>query len=119
MQRPVASGAAARAGPAAAPAPKRHNSVDLYAAELAAEPMTACVVGASGFLGSHIVSRLLAGGHTVHGTTRDVGDTKRTAHLRELPGAAERLRLFQVSCCSTATSGKSGTWVLTPLLCAG
>ncbi len=37
--------------------------------------------------------RLLAAGHTVHGTVRDVA--KATAELSVLPGASERLKLFK------------------------
>lgn len=40
-----------------------------------------CVTGASGFVGSHIVDRLLAKGHRVRGTVRDPNDREKTAHL--------------------------------------
>lgn len=52
-----------------------------------------CVTGASGFIGSHIVEQLLAGGHRVRGTVRDPSSEKATAHLRALPGAGDRLEL--------------------------
>lgn len=53
------------------------------------------VTGASGFIASHIVARLLAGGYRVRGTVRDPDNAKDTAHLRALPGAAERLELVR------------------------
>lgn len=43
----------------------------------------------------HIVKLLLARGYRVHGTCRDPGNAQACSHLRALPGAAERLRLFQ------------------------
>jgi nucleoside-diphosphate-sugar epimerase len=42
-----------------------------------------------------IIRRLLAAGHEVHGTTRDLSRTHLLAPLYELEGAKERLRMFQ------------------------
>lgn len=56
-----------------------------------------CVTGASGFIASHVVQQLLGKGHRVHGTVRDPADEAKTAHLKALPGAAERLTLFQAN----------------------
>ncbi len=53
----------------------------------------ACVTGASGFIGSHIVARLLEEGFEVRGTVRDV-NAPRSGFLSDLPGA-ERLTLHQ------------------------
>ncbi|CAE8721458.1 unnamed protein product [Polarella glacialis] len=57
-------------------------------------PAAVCVTGASGFIASHIVRVGLERGYRVHGTVRDAKSAESTAHLRSLPGAAERLRLF-------------------------
>ncbi|MDQ3032580.1 MAG: SDR family oxidoreductase [Myxococcota bacterium] len=51
------------------------------------------VTGASGFIASHIVARLLEAGYRVRGTVRSPDSEKETAHLRSLPGASERLEL--------------------------
>lgn len=55
-----------------------------------------CVTGATGYVAGHIVKRLLAAGHTVHGTCRAPDDARSTEHLLALPGAKEgRLVLFR------------------------
>jgi nucleoside-diphosphate-sugar epimerase len=55
-----------------------------------------CVTGATGYVAGHIVKRLLAAGHTVHGTCRNPDDARATEHLLALPGAGEgRLALFR------------------------
>jgi dihydroflavonol-4-reductase len=59
------------------------------------EPVTEApvlVTGASGFIASHIVARLLASGYRVRGTVRDPS-SPRHAHLVALPGAEDRLEL--------------------------
>jgi dihydroflavonol-4-reductase len=50
------------------------------------------VSGANGFIASHTVAQLLAGGHNVVGTVRKPDDL-RNAHLRSLPGAEAQLEL--------------------------
>lgn len=60
-----------------------------------APPPPVCVTGASGFIASHVVAQLLAGGYRVRGTVRNLGKTKDYEHLKKLPGAAERLELVQ------------------------
>lgn len=67
-------------------------TVQLSRLEQTATPLTICVTGASGYIASAVVQRLLAAGHTVHGTVRDVA--KKTDHLLALDGASERLKLF-------------------------
>jgi dihydroflavonol-4-reductase len=51
------------------------------------------VTGANGFIASHIVEALLAGGYRVRGTVRSVA--KGTEHLRALSGAEQRLELVE------------------------
>ncbi|KAK4848545.1 hypothetical protein QYF36_014411 [Acer negundo] len=55
-----------------------------------------CVTGASGFLASWLVKRLLLAGYHVTGTVRDPGDDKKLAHLWKLEGAKERLQLAEI-----------------------
>lgn len=55
-----------------------------------------CVTGGSGFIGSWLVSLLLARGYTVHATLKDLNDEQETKHLKTLDGADTRLRLFQI-----------------------
>ncbi|XP_050262618.1 tetraketide alpha-pyrone reductase 1 [Quercus robur] len=54
-----------------------------------------CVTGASGFLASWLVKRLLLSGYHVTGTVRDPGNEKKLTHLLSLEGARERLRLVK------------------------
>ena len=54
---------------------------------------TVLISGASGFIASHTIERLLGAGFEVIGTVRRPDDMAATAHLRAMPGAAERLRL--------------------------
>ncbi|XP_058213822.1 tetraketide alpha-pyrone reductase 1-like [Rhododendron vialii] len=52
-----------------------------------------CVTGASGFVASWLIKRLLLSGYHVTGTVRDPGNEKKLGHLWRLEGAKERLRL--------------------------
>lgn len=54
---------------------------------------TVLITGATGFIASHTIAALLEAGHDVIGTVRRPDDSESTAHLRALPGAADRLRL--------------------------
>lgn len=54
-----------------------------------------CVTGASGYIAAHIVLRLLEQGYSVRGTVRAPANSSRYDFLRELPGANERLELFE------------------------
>lgn len=59
------------------------------------KPLRVCVTGATGYLAGHIVQRLLAAGHTVHGTARQPSSNSSTKHLLAMPGAVDRLKLFK------------------------
>ncbi|CAD6343689.1 unnamed protein product [Miscanthus lutarioriparius] len=54
-----------------------------------------CVTGASGFIASWLVKRLLESGYHVLGTVRDPGNDKKVGHLWNLEGAKERLQLVR------------------------
>lgn len=53
------------------------------------------VTGATGFIASHIIERLLTGGQRVRGTVRSLRKPGDIDRLRELPGARERLDLVE------------------------
>ncbi|XP_026460479.1 tetraketide alpha-pyrone reductase 1-like [Papaver somniferum] len=54
-----------------------------------------CVTGASGYLASWLIKRLLLSGYQVIGTVRDPGNFDKVAHLWRLEGAEERLKLVK------------------------
>ncbi|XP_047312057.1 tetraketide alpha-pyrone reductase 1 [Impatiens glandulifera] len=54
-----------------------------------------CVTGASGFLASWLIKRLLLAGYHVTGTVRDPGNEEKLEHLKRLEGAKERLVLVR------------------------
>ncbi|RRT73310.1 hypothetical protein B296_00033474, partial [Ensete ventricosum] len=56
-----------------------------------------CVTGASGYVASWLIKRLLQSGYHVIGTVRDPGDHKKLAHLWELVGAKDRLQLVKAN----------------------
>jgi len=68
------------------------------------KPVTVCVTGATGMLGTWTVKRFLDAGVTVKASVRDLKNAAKLRHLRELPGAAERLILFEVDHCSIRCS---------------
>ncbi|XP_078159142.1 dihydroflavonol 4-reductase-like [Carex rostrata] len=53
------------------------------------------VTGASGFIGSWLVMKLLKAGYTVRATVRDPSNQKRTKPLLDLPGSSEQLSLWK------------------------
>nr|AAB94015.1 NADPH-dependent reductase A1-b [Sorghum bicolor] len=53
------------------------------------------VTGASGFVGSWLVMKLLQAGYTVRATVRDPANVVKTKPLLDLPGATERLSLWK------------------------
>ncbi|KAI8022513.1 Tetraketide alpha-pyrone reductase 1 [Camellia lanceoleosa] len=54
-----------------------------------------CVTGASGFIASWLIKRLLLSGYRVIGTVRDPGNNEKFGHLWRLEGAKERLELVR------------------------
>ncbi|KAK4768673.1 hypothetical protein SAY87_003814 [Trapa incisa] len=54
-----------------------------------------CVTGASGFIGSWLVMRLLEHGYTVRATVRDPNNMKKVKHLLDLPNAKTHLSLWK------------------------
>ncbi|XP_068330993.1 NADPH HC-toxin reductase 1-like [Pyrus communis] len=54
-----------------------------------------CVTGASSYLGSSLVKRLLEKGYTVHATLRNLGDPFKVGLVQSLPKADNRLKLFE------------------------
>nr|ACV49882.1 dihydroflavonol 4-reductase [Scutellaria viscidula] len=56
---------------------------------------TVCVTGASGFIGSWLVMRLLQHGYIVRATVRDPGNMEKVKHLTELPQADTKLTLWK------------------------
>ncbi|GAY46195.1 hypothetical protein CUMW_095120 [Citrus unshiu] len=56
-----------------------------------------CVTGASGYLASWLVKRLLLAGYHVTGTVRDPGNERKLAHLWRLEGAKERLQIVRAN----------------------
>uniref|UniRef100_A0A914DAY8 NAD(P)-binding domain-containing protein n=1 Tax=Acrobeloides nanus TaxID=290746 RepID=A0A914DAY8_9BILA len=53
------------------------------------------VTGASGYVGSHCVQQLLAGGYNVRGTVRSLKNKEKVQPLRNLRYAQERLELVE------------------------
>ncbi|WCJ35207.1 dihydroflavonol 4-reductase [Euphorbia peplus] len=56
---------------------------------------TVCVTGASGFIGSWLIMRLLENGYRVRATVRDPENKKKVQHLMELPKAEKNLSLWK------------------------
>ncbi|XP_072999313.1 dihydroflavonol 4-reductase [Typha latifolia] len=56
---------------------------------------TVCVTGASGFIGSWLIMRLLEKGYTVKATVRDPNNIKKVKHLLDLPNASSNLTLWK------------------------
>lgn len=53
------------------------------------------VTGATGYIAAHLIQQLLEQGYTVHSTVRSLAKKDKYAYLLELPGASERLKLFE------------------------
>ncbi|TKY61273.1 Vestitone reductase [Spatholobus suberectus] len=54
-----------------------------------------CVTGASGYIGSWLVKKLLAKGYTVHATLRDLKNDSKVGLLKSLPESEGKLVLFE------------------------
>ncbi|KAK1399262.1 Dihydroflavonol 4-reductase [Heracleum sosnowskyi] len=59
------------------------------------EQRTVCVTGASGYIGSWLVKRLLERGFHVRATVRDPGNEKKVKSLLELPNSTTNLSLWK------------------------
>ena len=96
MTRALADARAIRSASNATSTPASSGNAPAAPATTAAAATAArvLVTGASGFIASWLVKALLARGYLVHATVRNAADTARVSHLRSLPGAADRLRLF-------------------------
>ncbi|MCA9582595.1 MAG: NAD-dependent epimerase/dehydratase family protein, partial [Myxococcales bacterium] len=55
------------------------------------------VTGATGYVASQLIADLLARGYKVRGTVRNLSREASHRHVRELPGAAERLELVEAN----------------------
>ncbi|CAI9764981.1 unnamed protein product [Fraxinus pennsylvanica] len=64
---------------------------------MSGEGKVVCVTGASGYVASWLVKLLLQRHYTVNATVRDLSDPSKIAHLMELEGSKERLRLFKAN----------------------
>ncbi|VAI26056.1 unnamed protein product [Triticum turgidum subsp. durum] len=62
-----------------------------------------CVTGAAGYIAAWLVGKLLQRGCIVHATLRSLLDEEKTAVLTVLPGAAERLTLFEADIYNATT----------------
>lgn len=56
---------------------------------------TVLVTGATGFIASQLIARLLSGGYHVRGTVRSLKKSGDVDHLRQLPGARQGLDLVE------------------------
>ncbi|CAN1157817.1 Protein BRI1-5 ENHANCED 1 [Linum perenne] len=56
-----------------------------------------CVTGGTGFIASCLITQLLHRGYTVHTTIRSSSGERDISYLTTLPGATDRLRIFEAS----------------------
>ncbi|XP_027937175.1 dihydroflavonol 4-reductase-like isoform X1 [Vigna unguiculata] len=64
---------------------------------MGSESLTVCVTGASGFIGSWLVMRLIQRGYTVRATVLDPDNMKEVKHLLDIPGAKSKLSLWKAN----------------------
>ena len=87
---------------------------------MGSEPI--CVVGCSGFVGSHVTAELLSHGYQVHGTLRDADGDKASWLMSEVaPNAsgANRLTLFSADVFDRASLSPAMTNCSGVIVCAG
>ena len=70
-----------------------------------APPALVCVTGANGFVGSHIVDRLLERGYRVRAAVRDPSNEKRTRHLHEIASERRALDRFELVAADLVAEG--------------
>jgi len=59
---------------------------------------TFAVTGANGFIASHLITKILASGHKVHGTVRDTSDVSKMKTLNELSSQyPDKLQVFMAN----------------------
>ena len=83
---------------------------------------TICVVGCSGFVGSHVTAELLSRGYNVHGTLRDAkGDNERWLMTDVAPAAsgANTLTLFSADVFDKASLAPAMAGCSGVIVCAG
>ncbi|MED6184948.1 hypothetical protein PIB30_052381 [Stylosanthes scabra] len=54
-----------------------------------------CVTGATGYIGSYLVKKLLDKGYTVHATLRDINNESKVGILKNIPDSQGKLLLFE------------------------
>ena len=83
---------------------------------------TICVVGCSGFVGSHVAAALLARGYNVNGTLRDAGGANRDWLMADVAAAASgenRLTLFSADVFDKASLAPAMEGCSGLIVCAG
>jgi len=76
----------------------RKNLLNMAAATINCkdcQAATVCVTGATGFVASWLVKRLIDKGYTVHATVRDPENMAKVRHLLDIQEAGEKLKLFR------------------------
>ncbi|KAI5081555.1 hypothetical protein GOP47_0001298 [Adiantum capillus-veneris] len=59
--------------------------------------MEVCVTGGTGYIASHLIKALLGKGYRVRTTVRNAKDANKTNFLWSIPGATERLSLYEAN----------------------
>ena len=83
---------------------------------------TICVVGCSGYVGSHVTAELLARGYNVHGTLRDANGANAEWLMRDVAAAASgdnKLTLFSADAFDRASFAPAMEGCTGVIVCAG